>query len=218
MSTKTNAERLIALHTRLTGAFPAVRGDEGYMELCLMALAPFPVELVEVVYREAALTPRFGSFAPSPGQLVALAEEVASLSGIKSAEAHAILWWNFIRAKHRDMREAGHTSLHSKYDAQAVQAVENCGGLVWILEGDGDKPRQAFVKTYLALEGRYQDAETRPLAAGEDYTTTKKPWRGRILKRAHQQAAIAVSGQESQIEYEGSQRDVGGLIRGLVGP
>lgn len=212
--------RFAALHKRLTDAHQHLRGDEGYLEACFAALAPFPLAVVEATYREAVTSPRFGSFAPKPAELAGLAQEIASLSGVLSAEQWAYGWLAFIRARIHQLRgpDGTETRLKSRHDAQAAQAVADCGGLARVLKGDDEAVERRFVKAYCKLEPNYQDAPPRPLKEGEDPARPISPVRGRILKRPQQAAAIAASGAQTEIGYQGSQRDVIGLMRGMVRP
>lgn len=207
--------RFLALHNRLCDVHQHLRGDAGYQEACFAALAPFPLAVVEATYRDAVTTPRFGSYAPKPGELVALAQEVASLSGVKSAEQWAYEWFAFLRARIHQLRGADgtETRLNAKYDAQAVQAVADCGGLNRVLKGGDEDAERRFVKAYCKLESNYQDALARPLKEGEDPTRPSSPIRGRVMKRAQQVAAIAVSEAQAEIGYQGRPRDVGALLR-----
>lgn len=186
--------RFTALHKRLTDAYQHLRGDEGYLEACFVALAPFPLAVVEATYREAVTSPRFGSFFPKPGELAGLAQEISALSGMKSPEEWGREWFAFIRVNLHHMKERGHTQLNSQYDTQAAQAVRNCGGLAGILKGDGDAAESRFLKAYCALEANYQDGSMRPLKEGEDPNNPRSPRRGRILKQALQ--AVAISARE----------------------
>lgn len=218
MSNPIEAHKFSQAHNALMDSFPSMRGDQGFMAACARCLAPFPIEVVLTTYHEAATSSRFAEWQLNAPKLVKLAEEIAALDSHISAEGHARAWFAFIRAKVADMRAQGHTSLKSRYDAQAVQAVTDCGGLVGILKGDGDAPEVRFVKAYCKLEQQYQDGPSRPLKEGEDPEAPNSPRRGRLLKPRQLAASVAVSGQQNQLEYEGSQRDVGGLIRGLMRP
>lgn len=210
--------RFAALHKRLTDAHHNIRGDEGYMEACMIALMPFPLAVMEAVYREAVASPRFGSFAPKPAELVALAQEIGSLAGMKSAEQWAYEWLAFIRARIHQLRgpDSAETRLKSRYDAQAVQAVADCGGLARVLKGDDEAVERRFVKAYCKLEPNYQDAPPRPLKEGEDPARPFSPVRGRIMKRPQQAAVIAANEAQAEIGYQSRSRDVTGLMRGLM--
>lgn len=215
--TPDDKRRYLMAHKALTVAFPDRVGDQDFMALCEVALMPYPIEVVEAVYHSASATPIFGGFSPKPGQLAGLAQEIMDGAGIKSPEAWGHEWFAWIVARFPDLRgpEGNRNHLLSKYDAQAVQAVANCGGLGVMLKGAGDGPRQRFVKAYCKLELNYQDGPPRPVKPVNDMNS---PTRGRVLKQAQQQAAIAANEQQSQIEYQGSSRDVVRLMRGLMRP
>lgn len=207
--------RFAALHKRLTDAHQHLRGDEGYLEACFAALAPFPLAVVEATYREAVTSPRFGSFAPKPAELAGLAQEIASLSGVKSAEQWAHDWFSFMRTRIHQLRgpDGMETHLKSHYDAQAVQAVANCGGLGRVLKGEEGACERRFVKAYCALEPYYQDAAVRQLKEGENPLRPASPVRGRILKRPQQAAAIAASEAQTEIGYLSRFRDSIQMVR-----
>ncbi len=207
--------RFLDLHNRLTDVHQHLRDNDGYQTACFAALAPFPLAVVEATYRDAVTTPRFGSYAPKPGELVALAQEIASLSGVKSAERWGYEWFAFLRARIHQLRgeDGTETRLKSRYDAQAVQAVADCGGLARVLNGESDRAEQRFVRAYCKLEQQYQDCEGRKLRPDEDPARPSSPVRGRVLKRPQQAAAIAASEVLAEIGYQGSQRDVVGYVR-----
>lgn len=205
-------------HNALMDSFPNMRGDQGFMAACARCLAPFPIEVVLTTYHEAATSSRFAEWQLNAPKLVKLAEEIASLDSHMSAEGYARAWFAFIRAKAADMRAQGHTSLKSRYDDQAVQAVADCGGLVGILKGDGDAPEVRFVKAYCKLELQYQDGPCRPLKKGEDPEAPSSPRRGRVLKPRQLAASVAVSEAHIELGYQGSSRDVAGLMSGRMRP
>lgn len=213
--TPNDKRRFLMAHKALTVAYPDREGDQDFMALCEVALAPFPIEVVEAVYHSASATPVFGGFSPKPGQLVGLAQEIMALAGMKSPEAWGHEWFAWIVARFPDLRgpEGNRNHLLAKYDAQAVQAVTNCGGLGVMLRGEGEAPRLRFVKAYCKLEPNYQDGPARPVKPVNDMNS---PTRGRVLKQAQQQAAIAASEAPLGIEHQGQPRDVAGLISGRV--
>lgn len=216
--TPNDKPRFAMLHKRLTDAYPVTRGDADFMAACAAALEPFPIEVVEAAYHEAAHTPLFGAFPPNPGQLAGVALDFMAKAGEKAPEAWAHEWFAFIVARFPELRgpDNNRVDLRSKYDAQASQAVKDCGGLGVMLLGKEGVARERFVKAYCKLEPNYQDAPARPLRPDEDPARPWSPTRGRTLKLVALAAQAAASEAQAEIGCQGLPRDVAGLIRGLV--